>query len=764
MSEFDLIEVAPLEPGSVVDWQSQTVAGAAGIAVLRLTLNRSEERPPWPVPGEIPGLLSLDAPPGSHPFGIEQEGEVTTLLWNGQLLMQSWQGPHLFGVEPKGLPGLTCRPGEKLPPDFQSSLRWDWKIADDQRFYGLGQRSTPLERRGTAAANWTSDQPTGQLRDTDPLYQAHPLLWGRTGDTWWAVFLCHAPYSRFDIGQDRHDRMRWLACGPCLEILIHAAASPSDLHASLRQMWEPPTAPPLWSLGFHQSRWGYRSGDEVSRLVEEFRRRDIPLDAVHLDIDHMESYRSFTFSADRFPDAGKTIEELAGQGVRTVTILDPGLRFDPGCGYGACDRGLAGGHFHKSPSGAPVVGYCWPDEALFPDFSRAATRHWWAQEARFYLEHGVAGLWIDMNEPAIFDKPFWTGGAKQLPMPLDTPGGEDERRFVQAAGHNLYGSFMAQATHQTWSGEGRRAWVLTRSGFTGVGRYAWSWMGDNTSWWEHLALSLPQLASMGLVGCPFVGVDIGGFFGHCTAELYSAWIEASVIYPFMRAHSALGTRVAHPWSYGPEVEEIARTAIHLRYRLLPYFYSAAMAQTLGDAPLIRPMMFDYPQDRRFDCLEDQVMVGPHLLAAPFVVRGQSERLVRLPEGIWYDLHTQDRFVGPATITVSRRPGRVPLFARGGSVIPLLGEDVSSSGQMDGKPWLLRLYPGQDHLPTTLYWDDGESLDCQQGRFLKLRIHLQGETVVVDQAQGELAGFRPALRCLLPDGREAPELSWDSRTA
>ncbi len=759
MSEFDLIENAPVEPGAIVGWRSETVTGTGGAAVLKLSVNPGEGEPPWPVLGEIPGLGPMWEFHGESPFEVKQEGDATRILWNGESLLESWQAPHLFTVEPEGLPGLKSRPGEKLPSDYQNALRWDWKLTENQRFYGLGQRSMPLERRGTAPVNWTTDEPTGHLRSTDPLYQAHPLLWGRTDGVWWAVFFPHSPYTRFDLGQERHDRMRWLANGSHLEIHLHAANSPAELHTSLRQLFETPTAPPLWSFGFHQSRWGYRDSREVTQLIEEFQTREIPLDVVHLDIDHMENYRSFTFSEERFPNAKETIDGFADKGIRTVTIIDPGLRFDPGRGYAACDSGLAGNHFLKSASGAPVVGYCWPDEALFPDFSRFQTRQWWGQQAQFYLDHGVAGLWIDMNEPAIFDKPFWTGGAKQLPMPLDTPGGEDDRRFLQAAGHNLYGSFMAQATHEAWLDDGRRSWILTRSGFTGVGRYAWSWMGDNTSWWEHLALSLPQLASMGLVGSPFVGVDIGGFFGHCTAELYSAWIEASVIYPLMRAHSALDTRVAHPWSFGPEVEEVAKTAIRLRYRMLPYLYSSAMTQHEGDVPLLRPLFFDYPEDERFEYLEDQVLVGPHLMAAPFVQRGQNTRLVHIPEGSWYDLHSGERYEGGGSITITRRPGLVPLFAKAGSVIPMLSEAVSNTDKMQNQAWTLRLFPGADGSTSHLYWDDGESRDHEQGRYLKLLVHLEDARLVVDSTQGEYAGPRPHLTAVLPNGAEAGAVSW-----
>lgn len=761
MSEFELIPTSPIEPGTAVAWQSAHLIGKAGIPVLSLRVNPQEGAPPWPTAEEIPGLTALEEYSEASPFQASQTGDVTRLTWMDQPVLESWHAPQLFPISLEGLPGLLVRPGDSLPPDFQHALRWDWKLGEEQRLYGLGQRSMPLERRGTAPVNWTTDEPTGHLRSTDPLYQAYPLLWGKTGKLWWAALLVHTPYSRFDLGQERFDRMRWLSLGRSVEIQVHACPTPTDLHASLRQVWQAPTAPPLWSLGFHQSRWGYRSGQEVAQLIDTFAEKEIPLDVIHLDIDHMEDYRSFTFSQDRFPDAKGLLKSFADRGVRTVTIIDPGLRFDPGSGYQACDTGLAGNHFLKSVSGAPVVGYCWPDEALFPDFSRQAAREWWQKEAAFYLDHGVAGLWIDMNEPAIFDKPFWTGGVKQQPMPLNTPGGEDDRRFNQAALHNLYGSHMSEATHGTWAKEGKRPWVLTRSGFLGVGRYAWSWMGDNTSWWEHLTLSLPQLASMGLVGSPFVGVDVGGFFGHCTPELYSAWIEASVIYPFMRAHSALGTRVAHPWSFGPEVEQVARTAIGLRYRLLPYLYASAVAQAEGDVPMLRPMFFDYPDDERFALLEDQVMVGPHLMAAPFLVRGQSERLVRLPEGIWYDLHTGRRHPGGGSLVIARRPGLVPLFARAGSIIPLLESPVQNTDQMPNAAWRLQLCPGSDDVPSTLYWDEGDGWGFQQGGFARLLLTLQGSTPVKESRRGSLEGL-PSLACYLPsDGgwEHAGAFSW-----
>lgn len=756
MSEFDLIDAGPsATPDRPVPFESRCLQGEFAHPFLEVAVNGALPQPPlWPGPSEIPGLRAVSPATGepSSPFSWERSAEgAWSVLWNGRPLLRQGLGPYQTQADPAQLSGWRRRPGELLPPGFRQALRWEWLLDDSLRFYGLGQRSMPLERRGTAPVNWTTDEPSGHSRSSDPLYQAHPLLWGTDGSVWWAVFLLHTPYTRFDLGQHRADRWGWLSLGEQLVWQLHAAASPSELQASLSQVFGLPSPPPLWALGFHQSRWGYRTGQEVLELAQEFRERRLPLDVVHLDIDHMDGYRSFTFCPQRFPDAAGLIAELRGLGVQTVTILDPGLRFDPGNAYAPCDSGLAGQHFLKSPSGAPAMGYCWPDEALFPDFSRAATRSWWAEQARFYLEQGVRGLWIDMNEPAIFDRPFWSGGAQQHPLPVDTPAGDSPRRFTQAAWHNLYGSHMAQASEATWNDRPERPWVLTRSGFTGVGQHAWSWMGDNTSWWEHLALSLPQLASMGLVGSPWVGVDVGGFFGHCTGELYSAWMEAAVIYPLMRAHSALGTREAHPWSFGPEVARHAQTALQLRYRLLPYYYSLVTDPERLRQPWLRPMFFEAPNDPRFFTCEDQVMVGPHLMAAPFVVRGQQQRLVQLPAGRWVDLHSGQSHDGGQAVVIARRPGLVPLFARAGSAIPMLAQAVEHSAQLEQAEWHLFLCPGPSTVTSRLYWDEGDGWGFREGRYQELEIVLEPQGPRVIRQSGQTWSRALRLRHPGPEG-------------
>lgn len=718
MTEFELI---PTDTSVLLDhldlhWSTQQ--GTAGVPVLECWLGD----PCWvdrPEPSEIPGWRRLEPAAGVHPWEVTEKDKL--FRWDGRELFHL-QPAYREAVQLEELGGFLSRAGDALPASKSHAIELEFRLPAGTNLYGMGQRSGPLERTGLLCHNWTTDNPVGHSRVTDPLYQAHPLLWGVSNSVWWAMLFCHTGYSQFDLGQSQAHTLKIRLLGESVMVQIHAAATPSELLDSLRQTLIDPAPPPLWSLGFHQSRWGYRTSLEIDELIANFRDKDIPLDAVHLDIDHMDGYRSFTFNPTHFPDPGEKFRAWGEQGVRVVTIIDPGLKFDASGGYRPLSEGLQGNHFIRSTSGAPVVGYCWPDEALFPDFARRETREWWARQCAFYLDHGVSGLWIDMNEPAIFDQPFWSGKSKQQPMPLDTPWGEDSKRLDHLTLRNLYGSYMSQATRAAWSEREERPWVLTRSGFSGVGAEAWSWMGDNTSWWEHLTLSLPQLSSMALVNSSFVGVDIGGFFGNADGALYSAWIEASPIYPFMRAHSALGTAVQHPWSYGEEVEEVARRAIKLRYRLLPYLYSAAMEHCRGGLPLLRPMFFDYPEIEEFRYLEDQVLFGPHMVAAPFVSRGSEQRLVVLPPGHWYDFHSGRSIQSDGTgFVVRRNSGKVPLFVKAGAVIPTFESELSSTKQASEAAWELLHFPGIDVLSSTVYWDSGEGRAFRDGECLELTL-------------------------------------------
>jgi len=488
--------------------------------------------------------------------------------------------------------------------------------------------------------------------------------------------------------------------------------------------------PPRWALGYHQCRWSYESETVVRQLAREFRDRRIPCDVIHLDIDYMRGYRVFTWSPKRFPDPAKLVSDLAGAGFKTVTIIDPGVKYEPEADYHVFDQG-AHDFFVRKADGQLFHGYVWPDKAVFPDFLRPDVRAWWGDLHKSLTNIGVAGIWNDMNEPAIDERPFGDPGSK-IWFPLDAPQGPADERTTHIEAHNLYGLTMAQA-----SCEGlerlrptERSFILTRSGYAGVQRWSSVWMGDNQSLWDHLEMSLPMLCNMGLSGVAFVGCDIGGFAGNATAELFARWMQVGMLYPLMRGHSAMTTARHEPWVFGDRVERICREYIELRYRLLPYLYTLFWEAATTGAPILRPLLYHFPNDPNTYTLYDQVLLGPSLMAAPIYRPGVEHRAVYLPQGTWYDWWSGKRYEGPTHILAHAPLERMPLYVRAGAIIPMAPVmqyvDEHPQGQLT-----LRIWPGIGEW--TLYEDDGHTFEYRTGAWATTtyRVRPDGQQIIVE---------------------------------
>ncbi|NBC47765.1 MAG: DUF5110 domain-containing protein, partial [Gammaproteobacteria bacterium] len=434
-------------------------------------------------------------------------------------------------------------------------------------------------------------------------------------------------------------------------------------------------------------------------------------------------------------------------------------------GYPVYATGLQGEHFIRRPNGALFTGYVWPGESVFPDFCRTETRRWWGDLHAGLLDVGVDGVWCDMNEPAIVDRPFEVPGAAALAIPLDAVQG-DEAETSHAEAHNLYGLLMARATHEGLRRlrPQRRPWVLTRSAAIGAQRWAVSWMGDNASSWADLRASLPQLASMGLSGSPHVGVDIGGFYGACDSELFARWIEVGTFYPFMRAHAYYGSPPQEPWAFGENTEAVARTAIERRYRLLPYLYTLAHRAHRTGEPILRPLLYDFPDEHGLHAIDDQLMVGPLLMIAPVCEPGVSERSVQLPPGIWYDFHSGRR-LDPEVQThadghdagahaTDRRcrlpapPGRMPILVRGGSCLTLGPARQSTRDPLT--ELTLDVYPGDGAAGSwTLIEDAGDGWGYANGDLAETPFGVAGDSSGPLLRLGpRRGGWRPQPRQLL----------------
>ncbi len=596
-----------------------------------------------------------------------------------------------------------------------------WKeIAADEHFYGFGERTGLLDKLSEVKTNWTTDALDYDVL-TDEMYQAIPFFMALRPELGYGIFFNTTFWSQFDIGAEQPGIWKMETRGGELDYYIIYGPEPAKILETYTQLTGRMPLPPKWALGYHQCRWSYESETVVRELAQEFRQRRIPCDVIHLDIDYMRGYRVFTWSPQRFPNPAKLISDLAEDGFKTVTIIDPGVKYEPEGNYHVFDQGLENDYFVHKADGAFFHGYVWPEKAVFPDFLRPDVGNWWADLHKSLTDIGVAGIWNDMNEPALNDRPFGDDGEK-IWFPLDAPqGGQGDKENISVSAsthrevHNLYGLMMAKACYEGLERHrgSERSFVLTRSGYAGVQRWSSVWMGDNQSLWEHLEMSLPMLCNMGLSGVGFVGCDIGGFAGNATAELFARWMQVGMLYPLMRAHSAMSTARHEPWVFGDRIENICREYINLRYQLLPYIYGLFWEAATTGAPILRPLLYHFPNDPKTYSLYDQVLLGASLMAAPIYRPGVEHRTVYLPAGTWYDWWSGDRYEGPIHILAHAPLERMPLYVRGGAIVPM--QPVRQ--YVDQAPLdeiRLRIWPGNNEYQ--LFEDDGQTNEYQDKKF------------------------------------------------
>ncbi|MBO8140938.1 MAG: DUF5110 domain-containing protein [Firmicutes bacterium] len=645
--------------------------------------------------------------------------------------------------------------------------RTGWRLAapGGLRYYGFGQKLGPLDKRGRRLTMWTTDEPY-HTPDRDELYQAIPFFLTLDSDGKSAgVFVDCPARVTFDVAKSEPD-VCWIeAAAPVLDAYVFTGPSPKDVIVRYTELTGRMELPPRWALGYHQSRWSYAPEAKVREIARELRNRDIPCDAIHLDIDYMDGYRVFTWDRQRFPDPKGLVADLAADGFRTVVIVDPGVKLDPE--YRVFQEGVAGGHFIQRPDGELFVGEVWPGTTVFPDFLRAQTRAWWGKLHRELVQDvGVAGIWTDMNEPSCFARKT---------LPDDVLQGEDGERVPHGAVHNVYGLLMAQATYEALGrlAPDRRPFVLTRSGYAGVQRYAAVWMGDNHSWWEHLLAAVSLCLGMGLSGVPFVGTDIGGFQGDCDGELLARWTQAGAFMPFCRNHSCQGTREQEPWRFGPKVEAICREYLQLRYRLLPFWYNEFRRASETGLPIMRPLFLEYPGDPDTHCISDQFLLGQDVLVCPVYQPGATHRMVYLPEGQWVDFWSGRRHPGPGRIVAEAPLERMPVYVRDGAIIPMApgrtpdGRPIAHTGQLDGRELILNVYAGRPG-SLELYEDAGEGYGYRAGEFAVTRVDLERNgsrlRLAVSPPEGAFPVSREAVTVHLYAGAPVVDVRVDGRPA
>ena len=639
-------------------------------------------------------------------IAVEPENGMA-LSYDGRLLCLDYPGPRRprTSLSPEEVEQL--RSEGHLPPQFMPNADvWPVEVvkslAPDAVVYGLGDKTGFLNKRHYAYENWNSDDPSPHCDNFQSLYKSINFFMVYSENGCLGILTDNSYRTRFDFGKEQEDYYFWSHAGGALDYYMIPGKNPKEVLKRYLALTGKSSLQQKWVYGFHQSRWSYFTEREVLDTVNTMRKNKLPLDAIHMDIDYMEGFRVFTFDHNRFPNPKGLTEKLAAQNVKPVTIIDPGVKIDSG--YFVYDEGIEQGHFAKNPDGTVYEGEVWPGPAVFPDFTQEKTRRWWGDKLKIMTDVGIRGIWNDMNEPANF-----TG---QLP---------DDVRFSTGSHdeiHNVYGHLMAEATYDGLrKADNRRPFVLTRACCAGSQRFCSGWTGDNHSLWAHMQLSLTQMMNLGLSGMYMVGSDVGGFGSDTTPELLIRWFQLGAISPFFRDHYAKGTRNQEPYAFDRATMDACREALDLRYHLLPYLYDLAHE----DMPILRPLVLEFPEDPMCRELTDQCMLGDRLLAAPVMTPGVTARAVYLPKGVWFDYYTGKRYSGGRYVLAEAPLDRMPLFARGGAVIPVsVGKPQSVE---DIREVVLEVFPGNGRF--IHYMDDGETMAYLDGELRALQVSVRG---------------------------------------
>jgi alpha-glucosidase len=581
-----------------------------------------------------------------------------------------------------------------------------------ERYFGCGERTSGLEKTGSHQVFYNVDPPLGHTASFNNLYSSIPFTFSLADGKAHGLFFDNTHRVEFDLALASEDRAYYGAEGGAIVYYVFCGPTPADVVDRYTELTGRTPMPPLWSLGNQQCRYSYMNEQEVREVASGFRERDIPCDVIYLDIHYMDGYRVFTWNEDRFPDPQGLISDLAEQGFRVVTIVDPGVKVDEN--YSVYTDGREKDLYCKTRDGEEYHNAVWPGICAFPDFTNPETREWWGQNQKVLTDPGVSGIWCDMNEPAL----FIPDGAT-MPDNVVHPGGHKGEARWHAQIHNTYGSLMARAAREGLLAlrPDERPFVITRAGYAGLQRHAMQWTGDNSSWWEHLWMSLPQLQNLALSGVAWAGVDIGGFGGDTNAELLARWYEFGVFQPYCRNHSTLGTRRQEPWVFGEPYESVCREMIKLRQRLLPYLYTLFEECHRTGAPILRPLLFEYPEDETTYNADDEFLLGDALLVAPITRPGVEHRHVYLPEGTWFHYYSGERFDGPAHILAHAPLGEPALYVKANTAIPM-GPDASHTAEKPTDPLTLLVHPAEGAGESTLYEDAGNGFGYRDGEYAR----------------------------------------------
>jgi len=614
------------------------------------------------------------------------------------------------------------------------------RIPKGESYFGLGDKPTDLNLRSKKFTNWGTDE-YGYHKDTDPLYKSIPIYYALNENGAYGILFDNTYQSHFDFGSERSSVTSFWAQGGEMNYYFIGGPDLMDVCKRYTEMTGTPEMPPMWSLGYQQCKWSYYPESEVMSIATKMRELSIPCDAIYLDIDYMDGFRCFTWDKEKFPDPKGMVDRLKDIGFQTMVIIDPGIKKDKN--YDVFLEGMEKGYFCKRIDGHYIEGKVWPGDCYFPDFTRAEVREWWAGLYKGLIEEvGVAGVWNDMNEPALFE-------VESKTFPMDVIHDFDGHPTGHRKAHNIYGMQMARATAEGVKQfrNGQRTLIITRSGYSGLQRYSSVWTGDNIATFEHLWLADVQAQRLAISGISFCGSDIGGFINQPKPELMMRWIQLGIFHPFCRVHSSGDHGDQEPWSFGEECLDVFRKYVEMRYELLPYVYTTFYQYHKEYTPMMRPLVFIDQNDKETVYRDHEFLCGDHILVCPVVEENARIIRVYLPQSEWYHLWTNKKYVGRKEYDIPAPLDEMPIFIKAGAIIPkyplqqYVGEKVIDAVTLD-------VYYKKGEEISWFYDDDKNGYAYEKGEYNYSKFSYSGSSNQIDINQsiegnyeGDLKNFK-----------------------
>lgn len=589
-------------------------------------------------------------------------------------------------------------------------------VDNNAKVFGLGDKMNYLNKIGYEYESWATDDSKHHDESFKSLYKAINYFLLKEKNEYLGFFFPSTFKYHFDFCKSTSDKIIVSNMKANPDFYLFVGNNVKDITSNFSYLVGHPYFIRYKMLGNNQSRFTYKSSEEVMNVVNGYYDNNLPLDYIHLDIEYMDGFRDFTINKEKYPSLKDLTLQMKEKGVELIVINDAGIKEDPNDSTYAY---LQNNSLFGKLDGKTYINTVWPGESAFPNYFDDNCKKFINKIAEeFVYENNISGIWNDMNEPASFNG--------ELPLEVDFS--FDGRQLYNEEAHNVYAEHMVKSLIGIYEKKNIRPYIFSRAAFATTAKYSFVWNGDNASLWHHLKLSIPQILSMSLSNFMINGVDIGGFNEDITKELLCRWIEASVFTPFMRNHSSINTKNQEPYAFDKELLDIYRKYLQIRYQFAPYMYNLVYKMATNGELINAPLFYYWQDDDNAITINDQYMVGPNLMVAPILEKETYRRIVYFPKGEWIDFISGVKYNGNNHYIVNMDLSDCGIYVKNNSIIPLIS--INNTLDKEKTDTLIIKIFG-DEASYELYDDDGISLDYQKGIYNLYKINYTNNKLVFE---------------------------------